>query len=250
MRIFKTLWEIIKFPADLQGLLTAIGLGSVVGGVTAWIATALGERGHWVIIAALAALALILAIWLLALVLYRKTSTFQQVRVTQIAPMPQGTGNAPDGSFAVTFSLELFNRSERNIFYKIKRCNQSIQGKSPSENNLDPNVNVVQPNSSNSIVLATVDGIDRKKPVKGNIEVEFLYGASKDRLSYLFAYISEPVLIINETNDGKNLQVHFVSTLKKQSTDMRNVIKRRFNRLLSVMSQGERGRKPAPRSRA
>ncbi len=110
------------------------------------------------------------------------------------------------------------NHSDQIIFLKLRRASYSMQGRTPASDPVDQ-INIVQAKSVQSFALATFPDIELLgrigETLDGHIDLEFIYGPSKENLCYVFRYEGEPHLGIQYFLDKKQGQVKILSTIKQ-----------------------------------
>jgi len=214
MRFFKAILSFIGIPTDLDSIIKALGLAGATSVVIGILAKQVGEHAHWIAIAALATFVLMLMAWFYIIKIYRLTSVFGQVRVESLLPLREATGfNVGATRMSVSLQAMIKNHSDTPIFYKIKRINHSLQGKTrPSP--ITGAVNILQPKTDQATVFSTIDNIEVDKPIEGTFDLEVLYGTDKDNLPYLLTYEATPKIIVVKMPDN-TAEVKTLAELKK-----------------------------------
>lgn len=110
----------------------------------------------------------------------------------------------------LTFQVHLTNRSERTVYAQLKRVNNSMGGKTVKKIEAPAKDIVIIPaTAGQTFIISTLPDIEVCDGLSGWIELELLYGPSKDDLSYEFHIDAEPgmSLGINKENSTGELKM-------------------------------------------
>lgn len=110
----------------------------------------------------------------------------------------------------------LRNDSQRIMFYKLKRVHLSIETIGPKNSNVDESVVPISPfGGTQGVNCASIINIPfdlKKSAPEGTLEVQILYGDSKDSLDYLLTYKATVHVALTKVN--KDWQASLPNQLK------------------------------------
>jgi hypothetical protein len=126
---------------------------------------------------------------------------YEQLNVLNFRPDPVGTSLAKDGTLVLGLACEVWNLSDDVMFTQLVRGGFTLQNKVSPGQTIRGLVNRLPAKAGHGLTLANIFGLNLKKPLTGNIELEFLYGADRANLNYRFIF--EASLIMSAIKMGK-----------------------------------------------
>jgi hypothetical protein len=198
-------WGLLSNAPTVWGFLPSswqLAVAGAASAMTAWF-------GYWQggIFYALIGASMVFAFSMFGIVLWvfltRSLSVFERLIVESVGPSQAHFHESKDGRNkkywvirGLTLECVLRNHSQQTVYFQIKRATHSMLGLTvpPNKPDAKPAISIVPPKSLQKITFATLPDIKVQDDMKGHIDLEILYGPSKDKLHYLLLYESAPMM--------------------------------------------------------
>jgi len=183
---------------------------------TAWLARRSKEPWHLVLFYSAGAFAFAavsitnLSTWT------RENTIFGKLKPDSFMAMVVKVAGSKD-ELAANCSMELQNKSMRDVFYQLEEAELSLNGRTAAGNTIDRSILMIQAQSSVRISFATIRDI-KAEPMTGRLKLKIRYGGDKDALSYQFELEAEPQVSPALNDKGEPLAVMATFAIK----DMKN----------------------------
>ena len=102
--------------------------------------------------------------------------------------------------------FNLKSHADKEIYFKIKRMDVSLDGKVNQEKFINPISFLMQPKSDQCVYASGIPNIELKEHILGKLDMEILYGSSKEYMPFLWEYRGtlELIMIPESDKQGKS----------------------------------------------
>jgi hypothetical protein len=139
---------------------------------------------HWAIFTATGVFAFCMVAVVQGQAAYRSNRIFRTLTLYR-GLLSGSTDISDDNTIGITMGIELENRSQKDIYIKVKRITHQIASRVPNEPYKADLSYMLVPGKPFTAFLPTIFGVPVGKQTSGKIDVEIYYGPSPDRLNYL-----------------------------------------------------------------
>lgn len=199
VKIFWRVWNVIVRTEETESVLIWLfpPLSGVTAMISAWTSNLpLYQIMFWGFGVAFFALGLIANI----LIMQKKNSVKNKIAIRDCT-LPEGPF-IRDNDLALRFAFRIKSYAEREIYFKVKRIHFTIEGRAPINSELPDIVHILQAQSEEHMGGPLIEKIEKKPVLFGALDMEIIYGPSRNNLCFQWTYQGDIGLHIKPAKTG------------------------------------------------
>lgn len=135
------------------------------------------------------------------IILHRQNTVRNKLSINSIA-----LGEGPfvrENNIGLRFTFKIKSHANRDIYFRIKRINLVIEGRTPTKYQIPEMVSILQARAEETVGGPFIDDIEKKPLLDGNLEMEIMYGPASDNLCFKWFYNGDIGILFGPLKNGE-----------------------------------------------